>query len=68
MTKIEQIVISNLEDAKKNGCWEPDGYLIGYSAEDIAQDMVWFAEDCQDLDPKDILGYIRAWLKKEKLS
>ena len=65
---VEQIVISNLEDAKANGCWQPDGYLIGYSAEDIATDMVLFAEDCQDLDPKHLVEYIRAWLKKEKLS
>jgi hypothetical protein len=63
--KIKDIVVNNLKSAKENGQWEPGGYLNGVSAEVIAEDMVAYAEDCENLDPKDIVEYVRVWLAKE---
>jgi len=67
MASTEEIVVRNLEDAKENEAWMPGGYLSGYSAEDIAKDMVLFAADCENLKPSDIVEIIRAWMTKNKL-
>jgi hypothetical protein len=43
---LRAIVLANLIAAEENGAFAPDGSLFGYTAEDIADDLNLFADDC----------------------
>lgn len=66
MVDLREIVFSNLEDARINGAFRVDGSLYGASAEEIADDMVALAADCEDRSAEELLPYIREWLAKPK--
>jgi hypothetical protein len=65
MSEIRDIVFNNLNNVNANGHFEQDGYFNGWSAEDIAQDMVdQDAEttNCENFTKEQILPFIEEWL------
>lgn len=65
-----KIVFENLDSAYAGGQFEPDGYWTErpLSANDIAEDLVVYAEDCGNLDPSYLEPYVREWLRYKGLS
>jgi hypothetical protein len=67
MSEIRDIVFNNLDSAKANDHFEQDGYFDGWTAEDIAQDMIdqdAESTNCENLTKEQILPYVTEWLKE----
>jgi hypothetical protein len=64
----KEIVFSNLDSAKEGGQFEPGEYLDGATAEDIAHDLVLYAEDCEQFESKDLVQYVMEWLRDRNQS
>ncbi|AZO48072.1 hypothetical protein [Mesorhizobium sp. M4B.F.Ca.ET.058.02.1.1] len=62
---LREKVFENLQHAKENGDFEPGGFLHGETVEQLADDMVAYAADVEDEDPKDLIPHIQAWLDQE---
>ena len=62
MSSIENIVHDNLESAQENGAFEKGGYLRGFSAEEIAHDMVNCSADAEQFDPEELVPHVRTWM------
>jgi hypothetical protein len=60
--EVRQIVFNNLSSADQNGSFKTDGYLFGYSAEDIADDLIMCASDCEAYTAAMIIPYVKEWL------
>jgi len=56
------ILFSNLESARMNGYFGPGEYLNGATAEEIADDMIAFAEDCSDMKTEEMVPFIKEWM------
>jgi hypothetical protein len=53
---IKEIIFSNLQSAKDN-----QYSFDGFTDEDIAADLIAFAEDCSDFKVEDMLPHIKEW-------
>jgi hypothetical protein len=60
--ELREIVFSNLTNASEAGQFEPDGYLFDATAQEIADDLVALAADCEDYTPDQLLPYVREWM------
>jgi hypothetical protein len=60
---IKQIVFDNLDSAKENGAFESGEELDGATAEEIAEDMVVYADDCDEFTTEQVLPHIKEWIK-----
>lgn len=65
---VHQAVFANLNHAWENAHFEAGGYLHGWSAADIAEDLTLNAGDCEHLDPAAVAPYVRDWLYMKGLS
>jgi hypothetical protein len=60
--QLRQIVFGNLQSAAEGGQFENDGSLFGATAEEIADDLVALAADCEAYQAADLLPYVREWI------
>jgi hypothetical protein len=60
--RLREIVFSNLTNASEAGQFEPDGYLYDATAQEIADDMIFHAADCEDYTADMLLPYVREWM------
>lgn len=68
MISLREVVFGNLDNAWENGYFKEGEQLHGATAEDIAFDMLAYAEDLEDEDTiDDILPFIQEWLKTKQL-
>jgi hypothetical protein len=65
MTSLKEIVFENLDHALENGYFEPGEQLHGATSEEIAGDMIAYAEDVEDYEKADLLPHIEKWLKEK---
>ncbi len=56
-------VFENLNSAKENGYFEPGQYLHEINAEDLALDMIFYAENCESCEVDDILPFVKQWIE-----
>ena len=54
-----EVVASNLKSAVENDYTE----FLTWSVEDIAQDLIAFAEDCGDCTKEELIPHIETWLR-----
>lgn len=66
MVDLREIVFANLDCAADNGAFEVGGYLSGAKAEEIADDMVSMASDCEDYQPGELVPFVEEWLRVRK--
>jgi hypothetical protein len=59
---LRQIVFANLNDARANGAFEPNEHLDGATAQEIAEDMVAMAEDCENFRAAELVPFVQEWL------
>jgi hypothetical protein len=59
---VREIVFASLTSAAENGYFKSGEYLDGATAEEIADDMLAFAPDCEAFNAEMLLPYIREWL------
>lgn len=59
---IRDLVFANLNASLENGYFEEGQQLHGSNAEDIALDMIAYAEDCNGHLPRTLIPYINEWL------
>jgi hypothetical protein len=60
---IRDIVFSNLNCANENGYFEKDEHLFGATPEDIAEDMISYAADCENYTVEQLLPHVKEWLE-----
>jgi hypothetical protein len=60
---VRALVFSNLDSAYEGGQFEPDGYLFGVTADDLANDLTLYAEDCSGMLESELLPHVRAWMR-----
>lgn len=65
---LKQLVFSNLDAAKEGESFEPGGYLDGYTAEDIALDMVIHASDLEDYESEELVEFIKEWMNERNIN
>lgn len=61
---VRAIVFSNLWSALKGGQFEPDGYLDGCGADEIAYDMTLHAPDCEGFWADELTPHVRDWARE----
>lgn len=57
-------VAESLDNAKKNGYFEPGQSLHGMDAFAIAIDLVEFDANCNDFDPSQLIKPVEAWMDR----
>jgi hypothetical protein len=60
--RLREIVFANLTNASEAGQFEADGYLFDATAQEIADDLVALAADCEDYTSDQLLPYVREWM------
>ncbi len=61
---LRKVVYENLNNAKENGYFKPGEQLHGATPEEIANDLLAYAVDCEPIDdPQLLVPYIVEWLK-----
>jgi hypothetical protein len=61
---LRNIVFTNLDHALVNGYFERGEYLDNATAEEVADDMVAMASDCENYTAEQILPHVKEWLEK----
>jgi hypothetical protein len=62
MNPSREAIFENLDNAKENGYFEPGEYLHEHNAEDLAIDMMCYAEDCETSSVEYLKPFIQEWL------
>lgn len=62
MADLREKVFDNLNSAIEGGYTE----ILGWTAEDVALDLLAYAEDCQEDTLADVLSHVQVWLEERK--
>lgn len=62
MTTMRNRVFANLDNARENGFFDPGEQLHGATPEEIAGDLIAYAEDLANCDEEDLAAHVRDWL------
>lgn len=62
MSDLRTKVFSNLDSAEANGYFDPGEQLDGVTADEIADDMIALAEDCESSTQSELLPFVEEWL------
>lgn len=58
-----EVVKSDLDSAIENGYFQ----ILEWPAEDIALDLIAFADDCNDCTVEELIPHILIWLEGKKI-
>lgn len=56
-----KLVFANLDASLENGYFDEGEQLHGATAEDIAHDLIAYAEDCNEYTVKTLVRYVNEW-------